>query len=197
VGELLAAFLSQSGLGHTPQVAYLTMDLPGLERLVRYDSRSQLGKVVKDLLEYSNNFMTNQLWLFLGSVDEGGQATLAKAQRGLDRYLKKVGVEGAEFVEASGLSRKNRISPQAMMQLLRYFEKYREYLPIKEKFFKKPVFLAKTGTLSDASAYAGYMKAPDGQFYRFVYLINTPTGYAYKFSLAKMMYQGLFGAGEI
>lgn len=185
-GELLAAFLKMKGIevrgrienGVKPADAKL---------LYRHLSSKTMDDVVRELLNYSTNFMANQLFLVMGAERLGSPATVEKGRKVLTDFLaERVGWKGFNVFEGAGLSRQNRVTPRQMVSLLRYFEPYRNLLP-KEG----GVFLAKTGTLTGANTLAGYFSLGNGKTARFAILVNDKVPFDYKFRLGKMLYTGI------
>lgn len=189
VGHLLKAFLIEAGAsvsgpvvrGHRP---------PHAASLYFHYSGKSLEENLRDLLEFSNNLVTNQLFLVMGAVVLGEPATVEKGQAVLRTCLRKhLGWQHVQLVEGSGLSRQNRVTAAEMMRLLKAFEPYAHLLPLKEEFFR-----AKTGSLNGVSSLAGYFTVPQGDRYRFVLISNDPkTTYATKFTAAKLIYRALAG----
>lgn len=155
----------------------------------QHQSSKPLPEVIRGLLEFSTNFMANQLFLVMGAHRYGPPATAEKGQRALVECLgQEIGWKDFQLTEGAGLSRKNRVTARQMMQLLRQFQPYRELLPT-----ESGVFQAKTGTLHGVNTYAGYFPHDNGQTIRFVILVNYQVPYNYKFKLAKMLYTGING----
>lgn len=168
-GELVAEALRGQGIavsgsirpGPVPQ---------GLAPIVRHLSSTSLNEAVRAMLEYSNNFIANQLFLACGAKRFGSPASWEKGQRAMAEFLReKVRLAPQEFTveEGSGLSRKNRITPQAMMTLLRAFRPYADLMPTRHGV------LVKTGTLNGVYSYAGYFTSPRGVD-PFVLMLNQP-----------------------
>jgi D-alanyl-D-alanine carboxypeptidase/D-alanyl-D-alanine-endopeptidase (penicillin-binding protein 4) len=187
-GELLAEFLKNEGLAVSGSV--LRGEVPSdAKEFYQHKSSKTVSHVVEDLLEYSTNFMANQLFLFVGAQAFGSPATEAKSTKALQEFLAdKVGWRDFTVMEGSGLSRKNQVTPKHMIALLNYFEPHEKLLPIKEG-----VFRAKTGTLTGASTLIGYFNTQSGHRIKFALMVNDAVGYAYKFKVAKMLYNGLGG----
>lgn len=125
-----------------------------------------LEKVVESFLEYSNNYIANQVFLACGSKRYGYPATWDKARRAVQEAL--VNVLGQEtslkifMEEGSGLSRRNSITATAMVNSLVAFRPYQRLL--QEKKGRK----IKSGTLNGVYNYAGYLDKEKP----FVILIN-------------------------
>ncbi|MBU0663777.1 MAG: D-alanyl-D-alanine carboxypeptidase [Proteobacteria bacterium] len=165
-GELFAALLAQKQIivrgaitaGQTPTTA---------TPLLSYRSDKTVQEMIKQCLKYSNNFVANQLFLACGSARLGAPATWDKARTALRSYISEnLGISESELVmfEGSGLSRRNRMTPRAMITALQKFAPYQELLPIKKGF---PL---KSGTLKGVYCYAGYI--PQQQDAPFVILLN-------------------------
>jgi serine-type D-Ala-D-Ala carboxypeptidase/endopeptidase (penicillin-binding protein 4) len=95
----------------------------------------------------------------------------------LEDFLRQVGIDPKEtnLEDGSGMSRLNLVSPQAIVQLLRFLalsgegERFRSFLPIgaedgtlRNRFNKNPkakLIQAKTGSLSHVSALGGYAQS--------------------------------------
>ena len=96
-GELVAEALRGQGIavsgsirpGPVPQ---------GLAPIVRHLSSTSLNEAVRAMLEYSNNFIANQLFLACGAKRFGSPATWEKGQRAMAEFLReKVRLATQEF----------------------------------------------------------------------------------------------------
>ena len=135
-------------------------------RLLVFRNPNTLGEIIPGMLLYSNNFTTNQLLLTAGAAHSGYPATLEKGLAVLRRHLHEdLGIPKAEVVvvEGSGLSRKNRLTPSAVIRTLDELRPHQDLLPLLNEEF--PV---KTGTLRGIYGLAGYL--PNGQ--TFAILLN-------------------------
>lgn len=156
-GRLFSFFLKKKGVLREGTI------LPGVckpqDRLIyTYYSKFTLEDVIKDMFAFSNNFVANQLLLSAGATVYGAPATLQKGVRTfLDYARKDLGLKELEIAEGSGISRKNRISPEDMLEVLRRFRPYRDLLP------REGPFLFKTGTLKGIRTRAGYIEKGDGK----------------------------------
>ena len=168
-GKLFQYFLEKLGLRFNVKVNLGRIN-EKIDRLIfRYDSSSSLEEIVVKLLEHSNNFTTNQLLIATGAKIIGSPGTLAKGVAIASDYAKEMlDIENMTIVEGSGISRDNRVSAVQMVQVLQEFLPY-YYLMRREgrEFFK-------TGTLYGISTRAGYIKRTNGEFYRYVIMLNAP-----------------------
>jgi D-alanyl-D-alanine carboxypeptidase/D-alanyl-D-alanine-endopeptidase (penicillin-binding protein 4) len=122
-----------------------------------------LEEVVKKLLQYSNNFIANQVMLALGAHVHGPPATLDKGVQVLTRTAAGLpGWDTAKIAEGSGLSRKNRVTPAQMGTLLMAFMPYHTLMPFTGTQYYK------TGTLTGIRTRAGYFVGTDQRLYPFV-----------------------------
>jgi len=167
-GELFGEILKQHGI----PVKYADIQQTVIDDhwalAYTHQNSSSLKKVLSGLLKYSNNFIANQIYLVAGAENKGYPATLAKAHSAFTTLFQEKFPEhtGQTIIdEASGISRKNRMSARAMMAILEQFRPNAELLD-----WKKGVLL-KSGTLRGVYNYAGYFKTAFG--YRpFVILLN-------------------------
>jgi D-alanyl-D-alanine carboxypeptidase/D-alanyl-D-alanine-endopeptidase (penicillin-binding protein 4) len=117
---------------------------------------------------YSNNFIANQIFLAVGAAEFGYPATWEKSKQAVAGLLQEkfnLSAEDIRIVEGSGLSRKNRVSPLAMLKLLDFFKPYSRLLPEKDGIFMK------SGTLEGVYSYAGYFTEKE-ETDSFVLLLN-------------------------
>lgn len=168
-GELLQYFLTQAGIKISGEIKQGSIDPAGDKLILHYLSQFTLDHVISRLMEFSNNFIANQLFLSSGAVGMGPPATLAKGKQIADRYIERqLGLKEITIVEGSGLSRRNRISARAMIMLLKRFEPYYQLLRHEGREYYK------TGTLSNVKSRAGYLEDAHGRRYPFVVIMNTP-----------------------
>lgn len=142
---------------------------PDKDRLLyRHISDFSLDQVIIRLMEYSNNFIANQLFLTAGIKAYGPPGNLEKSRKAASVYAKNIlGLEGIAIDEGSGISRNNRISPQQMLRVLEEFEPWRHLMRHEGREFYK------TGSLTGVKSRAGYIESQDGSLYRFAVLINS------------------------
>lgn len=142
-------------------------DIPGDAQLVltHYNSRN-LEEVVSSFLQYSNNYAANQVFLACGAAQSGYPATWEKAGKAVAGVL--AGIVGPaassriEVVEGAGLSRRNRVTVGAMLEILHAFRPYAHLLTEKNR----PG--VKSGTMTGVYNLAGYTRSGNA----FVILLN-------------------------
>ncbi len=168
-GELFQYFFKQAGIQINGVIRQGIVDQNRDKLVLHHLSRFSLGEVITRLMEFSNNFIANQLFLTSGAAANGPPATIEKAVHLSNAYIhEKLEVQQITVVEGSGLSRQNRISAATMIHLLDAFEPYYQFLRKENQEYYK------TGTLHDVKSRAGYLEDSDGQLYSFAVLINTP-----------------------
>ncbi len=174
--EILRRKLTDAGItvdspirrGSVPETAKL---------IYRHENSRQLPDVLKAMLQYSTNFIANQLFLNLGAEAYGAPATMEKAVRHAQREIAETfGWNDFRIVEGSGLSRDNRLSARQLTELLQAFRPWKELLP------KHDGVHAKTGTLNGIRTLAGYL-SPGGR--PFAILINRPAPRNLRYDLVK------------
>jgi len=167
IGELIRAFQKQENIGGAGIIAPRKAPAD-LEPFYIHRSSKTLEDIIGSLLLYSNNFIANQLFLVLGATKLGYPATWEKSIQVMSGILQNkfhLSQNEIKIVEGSGLSRKNRVSPHAMIQLLDAFKPYAELLPHDEGR------LLKSGTLKGIYSYAGYF-VENERLDSFVLLLN-------------------------
>ncbi|MDH2435073.1 D-alanyl-D-alanine carboxypeptidase [Pokkaliibacter sp. MBI-7] len=151
-----------------------------------FENPKTLRDVLQDMLYYSNNIIANQLFLTLGAMQQGRPSTLEKSQLAMTNFVDEhFKWQQFHIEEGSGLSRKNHISAAQLGELL---ETFRPYQSLLKEF--SPELQAKTGTLSDVSALAGYVKVND-QWVRFALMMDHSGAPGLRFSLANALRQQL------
>lgn len=168
-GELFEHFLREAGVATAGTIAAGRAD-PATDTLLwRHPSEHPLTKIIADLLEFSNNFIANQLLLTMGAQVHGPPATMEKGVAVLQHYYTHhLGITSGTLVEASGLSRRNRVSARTMLHVLDRFQPHHHLMRQEGRQWYK------TGTLQGISTRVGYLKAKEGGLYRFAVLCNTP-----------------------
>ena len=176
--ELLAAKLSEIDIRVRNVVVHDVVPTRATLLFEHFNSRD-LEQVVTAMMEFSNNFIANQLYLLLGAENYGMPATVQKSQRLFSEYINaKFQWENYVLLDGAGLSRNNRLSARQLIDLLRAFASYRHTLSPQNNRIR-----AKTGTLKNVSTYAGYLNY--GQNWSmFALMINQPVGYYFREQLA-------------
>jgi D-alanyl-D-alanine carboxypeptidase/D-alanyl-D-alanine-endopeptidase (penicillin-binding protein 4) len=155
-------------------------------RLVAAQESPPLAMLIRDINKFSNNVMTQQLFLTMGAAggEPGNPARGAAAVRGL---LAVRGIDAPELIleNGCGLSRVERISAGSLAHVLedawssQWMPELMSSLPISGvdgtmKGRNVPAGAAhmKTGQLEDTRAVAGYVLAASGKRYVVVAIIN-------------------------
>lgn len=151
--------------------------------LLIHRSKATLSQIVKKMLKDSNNFIANQLLMVMALHKFGEKASLKQGVSILNDFLqKRVGLAADNYalVEGSGMSRQNRIDLLAMLKLVNYFEKYKNFLPLLSlskyrdlaRVGRKWRIRAKTGTLKNVSTIAGYLHLRNKKWKPFVIMLG-------------------------
>lgn len=163
--ELFAALLTS--LGVAVEKPFAIHKTPSNARLVYLHSSSRsLEETVFSFLEYSNNYIANQVYLACGAKQFGYPVDWDKARKAVDSFLPQIlGAEVAsqvKMIDGAGLSRLNRATGGAVLKVLHAFKSQLNLLQE-----RKDVNL-KSGTLDGVYNYGGYL--PNGR--PFVILLN-------------------------
>ena len=165
-GKLLVHFLKERGVVSQGTVRLGTVK-PGDRLVYTYLSRFTLKQAIEKMMEFSNNFMANQILVATGAYVYGPPGTLAKGVKVASVYAReKLGLKGIEFIEGSGISKKNRISALDMLVILRAFRPYRHLLRSSGQV------LYKTGTLRGVRTRVGYIETAGKETFCFVIFLN-------------------------
>ena len=168
-GKLFQYFLKQHGVEFSGTVTPGRVNETEDKLIYRYSSRFSLTQIISKLLEHSNNFTTNQLFITSGLEALGPPGNLGKGvAAALDYTSNVLDIKNLSIVEGSGISRRNRISAHQMLRVLDEFEPHHRLMRKKGREFYK------TGTLYGVNTRAGYIADGKGGLYRYVVMINTP-----------------------
>lgn len=163
-GELFLHFLRQKGIQANGKIRLDAVG-PGDKLILSYRSMFTLEHVLKKMLEFSSNFMANQITIALGARVYGPPGTLSKGVRVVNDYAKKeLNLRDITVVEGSGISRKNRLSALDMLTVLKQFRPYRHIL------MKKDNIIFKTGSLKGIRTQAGYIEGAEGPYFFVIFL---------------------------
>ncbi len=167
-GELFAHFLRKRGV--TFQGRIRLGQVKSEDKLVyTYKSSFTLEDNLKKMLEFSSNFMANQIFVAMGAHVHGPPGTVDKGIQVVSRYAKEVlNLNDIAIAEGSGVSRKNRVSAMDILTVLKAFEPHRGLLTRKGKI------LYKSGTLRGIRTRAGYIEGETGKQYYFIIFLNSP-----------------------
>ncbi len=162
---------------------------PGSAKLFTLSSKT-LAEVVRSTNKFSNNVMSQQLFLTLGAETYGEPATHGKAEKALQATLEDngIGTDSLVIANGSGLCRQCQVTSETIMELLDaawqsvYMPEFVASLGVpgidgslKKRFpkgsYKGRVHM-KTGTIDHVSAAAGYVQSHSNQRFRFALIIN-------------------------
>lgn len=145
--------------------------------------------IFSNILKESNNFDAETYFKVAGAKYANSKGSCENSQKMLDNYLTKIGVDksNSKFVDGSGVSKNNLVSADFMTNFLigqSKTEKFSEYKSImaspgegtlrNRMLYFRNNLKAKTGTLSDISAIAGYITTQKGKTYAFDIMITDP-----------------------
>ena len=182
------SFLQQRGInitgqvkkGHTPHKALV---------LAEWQSRP-ITEYIKLMMKYSNNFMVEMLVKNMVVELQGKKGNLQDGLKIIKKHIHKLGIPDQEYqlIQASGLSRKNKIKPQHLLTVLKYWlhhplqPEFESSFPLaNEDGTLKKYFIetnltgrihAKTGSLRGVTGLAGYLITRSGKKRIFVFLFN-------------------------
>ncbi len=165
-GEIFRVFLQENGVDGTHRIRVGSVG-HGDQLIHVYRSPFSLDMAIRKMLEYSNNFMANQILVSLGAREYGPPGTLEKGVKALCRFAEReLQLENIKIVEGSGISRQNRLSAVDMLAVLKGFSPYRNLLT------RDGNILYKSGTLKGIQARAGYVEGHQGKLFYFVVFVK-------------------------
>jgi D-alanyl-D-alanine carboxypeptidase/D-alanyl-D-alanine-endopeptidase (penicillin-binding protein 4) len=169
-GELLAAFITQSGGSVKGKIT--TGRVPaGLTPVYVHSQSRPLSKVLSEMMHGSNNYVANQVFLEVGANRRGGPASLEKSLGVTREILAANGLAGAiELEEGSGISRGNRFTARGLAKVLDLFAPHMGLLVGKKDSAYK------TGTLVGMRTLAGYTNTESHGRVRFVIALKGNDG---------------------
>jgi D-alanyl-D-alanine carboxypeptidase/D-alanyl-D-alanine-endopeptidase (penicillin-binding protein 4) len=185
-GAVFRAMWERQGGTWTGRVREGTV--PATARLVAAQESAPLAMLIRDINKFSNNVMTQQLFLTMGAAggEPGNPVRGAAAVRSL---LAARGIDAPELVleNGCGLSRVERISAGSLANVLadawnsQWMSELMASLPVsgvdgtlKSRNMPAGAAHMKTGLLEDTRAVAGYVLAASGRRYVVVGIINHP-----------------------
>ena len=165
-GRLVRFFLEKRGIrvaGGVGEVQVLEPDL----QIYTHVSPRTLSELVRQLLQFSNNFMANQIFLTAGAAAFSPPATLEKSVTALKAYaVKTLDIETIAIAEGSGISRRNQITPRGMLKVLLAFQDHHGLMNREGNEFYK------TGTLDGVRTRVGYFAGSNDRLFPFVIMVN-------------------------
>jgi D-alanyl-D-alanine carboxypeptidase/D-alanyl-D-alanine-endopeptidase (penicillin-binding protein 4) len=154
--EMLRELLVRRGVAVSGEVT-VGGTVPDSARLIyEHLSTKNLQEMLVELLLYSNNFMTNQVFLTMGAEIYGAPGNFTKGQMVVADFLRRYRLPEPEIVEGSGLSRNNHLTARQMAALLRVMEPARSII----KSDAGGTVYYKTGTMTEVQTLAGYIERP-------------------------------------
>ena len=144
---------------------------PQIQPIYVHRNSKTITEVCADMLQYSTNFISNQVFLTIGAVLRGAPASLEKSQAVANHYHSRdPRFKRLKVIEGSGLAKQNEVDAEGMLAVLEYFAKYKELL--REDRGSRH----KTGTLSVASTLVGYIETKNHGLVRYVIALDGGTG---------------------
>jgi len=162
--------------------------VPTGARTIAVQDSPPLAMLIRDINKFSNNVMTQQLFLTMGAAN-GQPGNPARGGAAIRNFLSSRSLDMPELVleNGCGLSRIERISVGSMGNLLvdawksQWMPELMASLPIsgvdgtvKSRNMPTGAAHLKTGLLEDTRAVAGYVLAASGKRYVVVAIINHP-----------------------
>ncbi len=193
LANALRASLIKSGIPVVGKVEGKIVDLTPEKRKVVTAYRSpMLADIVIDTNQRSDNALSEAMLRMLGFQRNGDQ-TLDSGRRAVLDHLNEIGfdVQGLSYLDGSGLSRGNTVTPIAQVKFLtdlmneKYYKTFFESLPIagqtgtlKKSFagIGNGQIFAKTGTLNKVKTLAGFVKTNTGRTLAFSLMVNNYSG---------------------
>lgn len=146
-----------------------------------------IEKAMRDILKNSNNMTAETLVKLAGAYYANGQGNADNSGKMINEYISKhdISSDNIRIVDGSGVSKNNIMTSDFMTKFLYELTKDEHYNDILDllpapgegtlknrMLYFKDSLRAKTGTLSDTSAIAGYLKTRKGKTYAFDIMIK-------------------------
>ena len=182
-------FLNQAGVRVTGKVK-IGLVPEGATMVLDHES-PPLGRILRGLNKFSNNFVAEQILKTLGAQFIGEPGTTENGVLLLQDYMRDLGFTPDQYrmVDGSGLSKTNLVTPDQVVALL---EDAHSDLSIFPEFIsalgvmgldgsvidrmghskEAQKIRVKTGTLNHVSALSGYFQSQDGERFAFSILLN-------------------------
>lgn len=164
--------------------------------LLASHSSQPITRLLADTLKPSDNLYANSLFLHAAGKIKGNPVDWQQAEIVVKEFLQKqtgIDMQSATLIDGSGLSRKDLLSTEQTVSLLRYLHErfpltyeYIAALPISgqdgtlkrrlRKSNQKGLIRAKTGTMTGVMSLSGYLYTANGHTLAFAIFINTRPG---------------------
>lgn len=172
VQQLFHYFLEESGITVNDGEFHREPLTDNWSELYRHRNSRPLRDILAGMLQYSNNFIANQVFLTVGAHRSGYPVSVESARATLRQQLSELYGPGFGsnadlllMIEGSGLAREQRTTAVGMMRILETFKPFSDLLP------QVRGVLRKSGTLTGVYNFAGYLPGADG-LYPYVILTN-------------------------
>ncbi len=185
----LIEFLKQRGIKVTGQIK--TGITPKEAKVLSNRDSKALGLIVADMAKFSNNYVAEMLAKNLAAESDESPATMKTGLAQINKFMNEIGLNGKDikFVNASGFTRGNKISPSELGHYLEIiqsdfsiFPEYLSALPIagRDGTLKKRMkdmghigwVRAKTGLLTGTVGLSGFVGMNHGQSAVFAFIYN-------------------------
>ena len=186
------ASLVKIGVGITGKVTPNMTDTTSGRKMISVYKSPTLADIIYYTNQRSDNGLAEALLKTVGFQKLGDQTT-ESGRIVVNEHLKEVAfdAEGLNYIDGSGLSRNNHVTPISQVKFLtslmnqKYYKTYFDSLPVAgQSGTLKSMFVnegngqifAKTGTLNKVKALAGYIKTNSGRTLVFSLLVNNYAG---------------------
>jgi D-alanyl-D-alanine carboxypeptidase/D-alanyl-D-alanine-endopeptidase (penicillin-binding protein 4) len=187
-GEVLREQLEKAGIAFDRPGAARTGTAPRISVLIRDYPSPPLSEIIRYMNKNSDNFYAEMLIRVLG-LEEKGVGTAQAGTEAINAYLRQLGLDfRPDLVDGSGLSRKDQLSAEELVQLLIAVSRSSVAAPFTDSLPVAGVdgtlgsrmrntaaannLRAKTGSLTDVSALSGYVRTKDGERLVFSMIMN-------------------------
>ena len=148
-----------------------------------------INPVINEILKNSNNLMAETVFKVAGGKYINCAGSIEAAVEMFNDYYSKEGIDtqNIKIVDGSGVSKNNLLTSDFVTTVLAKEAKKSDFDTFKNHMAKpgegtlkdrmlylKDNLFAKTGTLTNVSAIAGYLKVKSGKTYAFCIIINDP-----------------------
>jgi D-alanyl-D-alanine carboxypeptidase/D-alanyl-D-alanine-endopeptidase (penicillin-binding protein 4) len=192
-GESLKASLMEQGItirgdvriSYTP----VAPKLPGADETIAVYESPELRELIRHTNKHSDNFFAEQLYKSI-SYFASGKGSYEATHEIEKRFLSRIGVnaDSLSLADGCGLSRLNLVSPDSVVQLLRFMHGSQESgafldsLPVSGKdgtlhgrmgdAVMQGRVIAKTGTMARTNCLSGYLRTRSGDMLVFSLMAN-------------------------